>query len=1192
MINTLIKKFKSFFNVQPKLTKAAFISVVFFCIFVGVFLVVGSVSAWDPIGWGMDLVAETFANILLWIASILGKLLVVTIDILIGIAKYNNFANSDVITRGWTIVRDVCNMFFVVILLVIAFGTILKIENYKYNRLLPKMILMAILINFSKMIAAFFIDVTQVVMLTFVNAFAETAAGNFTTVFQLKKMLNFVTEGPGGAGQNPPSYAELIGVPFLAVIMLVIAIMVMLAMVVVFLVRILALWILVVLSPLAYLLAVLPGKAQQYSSQWWSTFGKWATTGPILAFFIWLALAVLISPDVTSYGIDANNPDVQALQGTEVTAGVSEISSAQNILGFILGVAMFMVALSVASSLGGAAGSFAGKMSGSIRGMGSRSLKMAAAPLRGAQKAAQYGVGRGAAYVGRKLRESDKGAFLTPEYWKGFSKRGERLDTEAKELALGKGEYASERMFKGEEAAMDREELARRNVINTKKSDFGKELGKAGESRQAMMDLARRTFATGGHEGDIMRQAFLELATERGNLDDVYFAFGEMYKDEDNTEFRGKVNNQWGKLGLDAGNIDNMFNEYSGETVRDFAASFLGVKQDVVRGGVGAVDKNNKKEQNRIRALAGISEAAKDVGHWEQFMATKDVKTGAYYVMDEPERRDEIVGEAKKRGLRDFLKGVAPHVFLDRKRQKVRDEDGEYVYEKNRDGSFKLDKNGDKIHKMDYIADRDAPKEGSFAHDMYSRLLGGQHIPELRQMQSRVPDQLIGRYFDDLGNMVDTEEDAIKKGFEDTLDPNTGEIKRTALENLKDGFEKLYAANEEIMRGMWSWRYLGKPGQKPDEDRNRKYAWQSGYTPVLTAANKQKTEDRLHSSVNYSDLESSVNNYGVDTSQAGNSRASVQLMNMLQNSDDAGYKGFVAREEITARATQMERDVQWDTEKENPEVKQRIDELNSTLSDKEKELAAATTDIARKSITSEINELKGLINIEESDLKGYWADDVVGGPQFQSDAADIRKVLMEEATEDIRKKVHGQLNSFKKADGSALSAEEKDSLADELIGKQAATAKAGPGVSGKEMFGHASFDNVSNTAEKMDEFVSSPGMPEYFKSLTEDMTKGLDEFIRDFQDTINKMGATLKDTDKAHADEILKNLQKAREQSFVGSQRPGGGTKDQQDSLTYMLRNLTKTLKDQQKKTTSETSFEDMSESIKKAVSGSRKEEE
>jgi hypothetical protein len=126
-------------------------------------------------------VANFFANqiskLLYEVVSLLGRLLVEVIQILVVIAQYNDFIKATAVVKGWVIVRDICNMFFIAVLLVIAFGTILHWETYRYNKLLGRLILMAFLINFSKFICGFFIDIFQVMMMTFVNAFAGVAAG-------------------------------------------------------------------------------------------------------------------------------------------------------------------------------------------------------------------------------------------------------------------------------------------------------------------------------------------------------------------------------------------------------------------------------------------------------------------------------------------------------------------------------------------------------------------------------------------------------------------------------------------------------------------------------------------------------------------------------------------------------------------------------------------------------------------------------------------------------------------------------------------------------------------------------------------------------------------------------------------------------------------------------------------------------
>lgn len=348
---------------------------------------VGLLSLALPAHAIVDTIAGLIAQVVLAIASLLGKLLLVVIGIMIGIAQYNDFVNVEAIITGWVIVRDVSNMFFIMVLLVIAFGTILRIEQYRYNRLLGKLILMAILINLSKFIAGFFIDVGQVIMLTFVNGFKDAAAGNFTSMFNLKQMLKFrdTTE--------PPTGSEFLGASILALAFILIALIVMVIMVVVLVIRIIMLWILVVLSPLAYILAVFPGSAK-YASQWWSSFWKYVMVGPILAFFVWLALTVTTtttSSFVASVDDKISPPDVSQavnVSGSGLAASVSQASDGSSILSFVIGIAMLMGALMVTQQLGGIAGNLAGKAASAIQKGGA---KAALAPFAAARSLTGYG---------------------------------------------------------------------------------------------------------------------------------------------------------------------------------------------------------------------------------------------------------------------------------------------------------------------------------------------------------------------------------------------------------------------------------------------------------------------------------------------------------------------------------------------------------------------------------------------------------------------------------------------------------------------------------------------------------------------------------------------------------------------------------------------------------------------------------
>ncbi len=290
-------------------------------------------------------VAKVVGWIIYPIIAFVGWLASFIIGTLVEVAGFSKIIDADPVVKGWVIVRDLCNMFFILILLVIAFATILRIESYNYKKLLPKLLIMAVLINFSRTICGLIIDFAQVIMLTFVNGFGA-GANNFVNTLKIKEFLAFNT------GEKTPQ--EVTGTSMLASIIaalvfsiiVLITVMVLLAVLVM---RIIMLWIYVILSPIAFLAAAFPA-GQKYSSQWWGEFSKHVIVGPVLAFFIWLALSTakgagtLISP-----ASDCNSALLISLMCSNTFST------------FIISIGMLIGGLMVTQQMGGMAASIAGK---------------------------------------------------------------------------------------------------------------------------------------------------------------------------------------------------------------------------------------------------------------------------------------------------------------------------------------------------------------------------------------------------------------------------------------------------------------------------------------------------------------------------------------------------------------------------------------------------------------------------------------------------------------------------------------------------------------------------------------------------------------------------------------------------------------------------------------------------------------
>ena len=94
-----------------------------------------------------NLAARLVVWILRLIASILGMVLNIAGDLLnLFLQESSVMVKLPGVVDGWQFVRDVTNMAFIIILLVIAVATIMTVENYHYKKLLPQLLLAIIVV--------------------------------------------------------------------------------------------------------------------------------------------------------------------------------------------------------------------------------------------------------------------------------------------------------------------------------------------------------------------------------------------------------------------------------------------------------------------------------------------------------------------------------------------------------------------------------------------------------------------------------------------------------------------------------------------------------------------------------------------------------------------------------------------------------------------------------------------------------------------------------------------------------------------------------------------------------------------------------------------------------------------------------------------------------------------------------------
>ncbi|MBI4714232.1 hypothetical protein HY771_03565 [Candidatus Uhrbacteria bacterium] len=390
-----------------------------------VFVIIFGILFAKPVfAWGLpsgDDIANLIATVGNLFSGLLAGLIATVIEYLVPVMLYNNFSNAPVVTAGWALMRDTVNMFFVIVLIVIAFGTIFGGSKFKWQTQVPRLLIFAILINFSKTLAGIMIDFGQVVMLTFANALREIAAGNMIEMFGLNKVWSLssssgVLNNSGGSGVESWNLAFA---SIAAVFILSWVLVIMLLMFGILLYRIVALWVLIVLAPLAWFIGGVPIIKSDAYSEWWTNFKCIVAIGPVITFFLWLALAV------AGAGSTADGFDTGTVNLGNSASFLTKIFELQNFMSLVVGSAMIMAGMDTAQKIcSGIKGKFLGAQLGKAVAAGPAMLGVAkGAALKTAGWTGRK-VGAGARAVGRTGAREIGGRMENNKYTGLLTQRG------------------------------------------------------------------------------------------------------------------------------------------------------------------------------------------------------------------------------------------------------------------------------------------------------------------------------------------------------------------------------------------------------------------------------------------------------------------------------------------------------------------------------------------------------------------------------------------------------------------------------------------------------------------------------------------------------------------------------------------------------------------------------------------------
>ena len=99
---------------------------------------------------------------------------------------------NDLVTAGFKFTSGLVNLVIVVVFVLIAFSAILKFDAFGAKKALPKLILVALLVNFSMLIVGFFVDIAQVLFNTIQNT-VQTVPGESIADSAIKILRGGIT---------------------------------------------------------------------------------------------------------------------------------------------------------------------------------------------------------------------------------------------------------------------------------------------------------------------------------------------------------------------------------------------------------------------------------------------------------------------------------------------------------------------------------------------------------------------------------------------------------------------------------------------------------------------------------------------------------------------------------------------------------------------------------------------------------------------------------------------------------------------------------------------------------------------------------------------------------------------------------------------------------------------------------------
>ncbi|UOG66580.1 type IV secretion system protein [Candidatus Nanosynbacter sp. HMT-352] len=269
-------------------------------------------------------------------------------------------SNTSGAKQGWDFFRNIANAIFAVIFLWIIFSQIsnVGVSNYGIKKILPRLIIGALLVNLSYYLCQIFVDLSNILGHTLKDAL-EAGAGGIGTESEAAGWGSAIAATIVGVGGVAAFAALAIGIPTLAAGFLAI-----MTVFIILVVRQAGIILLISMSPIAFAAWLLPNTEDLFK-KWMKMFRGLLLVFPIISLLYGagkLAGAVLAS----SATVDPNNPD-ETLQLVALAATTMPLIATPFVLQNSLS-SLGSIGAKIGKMSAGAHSRFAGNIKGTAKG--------------------------------------------------------------------------------------------------------------------------------------------------------------------------------------------------------------------------------------------------------------------------------------------------------------------------------------------------------------------------------------------------------------------------------------------------------------------------------------------------------------------------------------------------------------------------------------------------------------------------------------------------------------------------------------------------------------------------------------------------------------------------------------------------------------------------------------------------------